>query len=516
MKISETVEELAPVVLDGLQNLSNEQFYSRDGYVVDLLGERWKLSKDVDIPIGALARIFPGDSYTLRKVLAFYARHKSPSHVKNLMERFAHYVKALNGAELFSVESLISYRARLDNSRAWYLATVRVLMRQWARLGYPGIPTEALALLDNLRIKGNEKGRAVQSQCPEDGPLTDVEMQGVVEAATRCFAANALGLTDTAMLMTFAMTGRRPGQVSALKLKDLIQLGSKYFINFPRAKQRHMGWRSSFKKFAIIEDLWMLLNEQANYVRGLFAKSLDTKVIPAEICGELPLFPNMSEALSQVRELEVLRSDRLHISSFDIYRSIVATGEKINLISERSGQPLHLSPNRFRYTLGTNLAREGKGEYVIAEALDHSDIQNVSIYVKNLPDIVERIDKAVAMQLAPYAQIFRGVVIPSEKEAVRGNDPSSRILNGNKNVGSCGSHGFCGALAPVACYTCAHFQPWQDGPHEEVLDGLILERERVKDLTGDLKVASANDRLIYAVSDVINRCRAAKGKSTND
>ena len=512
MTMGETVEASEPVGLDGLQHFGNEQFYSRDGYMVDLLDERWRLSKDIDMPIGELCKVFPGDGNTLRQVLAFYARHSSPSHVQNLMGRLAHYVKALNGAEVFSVESIISYRASLDKSRAWYLSTVRVLMRQWARLGYPGIPAESLTLLDNLRIKGNEKGRAVQSQCPEDGPLTDVEMQGIVESTTHCFATNVLGLTETAMLMTFAMTGRRSGQVSALKLKDLISLGSKYFINFPRAKQRNMGWRSSFKKFAIIEDLWLLLNEQANYVRVLFAKSLNTKVIPAHVDGELPLFPNMSEELTLARELEVLKSDRLHIPSLEIYRSVVEAGEKINVISERSGQLLHLNPNRFRYTLGTNLAGEGKGVYVIAEALDHSDIQNAGVYVKNLPDIVERIDKAVAMQLAPYAQAFRGIVIPSEKQALRGNDPSSRISNGTRNVGSCGSHGFCGALAPIACYTCAHFQPWLDGPHEEVLDGLIRERDRVNDLTGDLKVASANDRLIYAVSDVIHRCQIAKGE----
>ncbi|WP_047337940.1 site-specific integrase [Pseudomonas protegens] len=510
--MGEPVEAPASVGLDSLQHSGNEQFYSRDGYVVDLLNERWRLSKDIDLPIGELCKIFPGDSYTLRQVFAFYARHSSPSHVQNLMARLAHYVKTLKGAELFSVESFISYRASLDKPRAWYLSIVRVLVRQWTRLGYPGVPAQSLALLDNLRIKGNEKGRAVQSRCPEEGPLTDVEMQGIVESTTHCFATNILGLTETAMLMTFAMTGRRPAQVSALKLKDLISLGNKYFINFPRAKQRNMGWRSSFKKFAIIEDLWLLLNEQANYVRVLFAKSLNIKVISAYVDGELPLFPNMNEELTLARELEVLKSDRLHIPSLEISHTVVGAGEKINVISERSGQPLHLNPNRFRYTLGTNLAGEGKGVYVIAEALDHSDIQNAGVYVKNLPDIVERIDKAVAMQLAPYAQIFRGVVIPSEKQALRGNDPSSRISNGNGNLGNCGSHGFCGALAPVACYTCAHFQPWLDGPHEEVLDGLIQERERVKDLTGDLKVASANDRLIYAVSDVINRCRVAKGE----
>lgn len=515
MIMDEAVEALEPIVQDGLQHLGCEQFHSRDGYVVELLGERWRLSKDIDVPIGAFCKIFPGDKYTLRQVLAFYAKHSSPSHVQNLLMRFAHYVNALDGAELFSVESMINYRATLDKSRAWYLSTVRVFLRQWVRLGFPGIPTDTLTLLDSLRIKGNEKGRAVQSQSPEDGPLTDVEMQGVVESTTHCFATNVLGLTETAMLMTLAMTGRRPAQVSALKLKDLIKLEGKYFINFPRAKQRHMGWRSSFNKFAIIEDLWMLLNGQADYVRVLFAKSLAAKVIPELMGGELPLFPNTNEELALAQDLKVLKSDRLHIPSVEIYNMVVAVGKKINVISERSGMPLHLNPNRFRYTLGTNLAREGRGEYVIAEALDHSDIQNAGVYVKNLPDIVKRIDKAVAMQLAPYAQIFKGVVIRSENEATRGNDPSSRISNGRKNVGSCGSHGFCNALAPVACYTCAYFQPWLDGPHEEVLDALIQERERVKDLTCDLKVASANDRLIYAVSDVVNRCRAAEGEKNN-
>lgn len=510
--MGESLEALTPAGLDGLQHLDGEQFYSRDGYMVDLLSDRWRLSKDVDMPVGVLCSIFPGDAYTLRQVLAFYARHSSSSHVKNMMERFAHYVKALNGMELFSVDSILSYRASLDKPREWYLSSVRVLMRQWARLGYSGIPTETLTLLDNLRIKGNEKGRAVQSQCPEEGPLTDPEMQGIVESTTHCFAINVLSLTEASLVMTLAMTGRRPAQISALKIKDLVSRGNKYFINFPRAKQRSLGWRSSFNKFAIVEGLWLMLNQQADYVRVLFSKSLDLKVVPKNIDGELPLFPNMKEEFSSAKDQEILESDRLHIPSYDIYLIVKDVGGKINVVSERSGRPVHLSPSRFRYTLGTNLASEGKGVYVIAEALDHSDTQSSGVYVKNVPDIVERIDKAVAMELAPYAQAFRGVLIPSERQALRGKDPSSRISNGSGNVGSCGSHGFCGALAPIACYTCAYFQPWVDGPHEEVLDGLIQERDRVKELTGDFKVASANDRLIYAVSDVIHRCRVAKGE----
>jgi hypothetical protein len=50
-----------------------------------------------------------------------------------------------------------------------------------------------------------------------------------------------------------------------------------------------------------------------------------------------------------------------------------------------------------------------------------------------------------------------------------------------------------------------HFQPWLDGPHEDVYQGLLNERERVKEITGDIQIAAVLDRSI-AVADVIMRC----------
>jgi len=205
----------------------------------------------------------------------------------------------------------------------------------------------------------------------------------------------------------------------------------------------------------------------------------------------------------------------LHARLDAINYTMMRVKDTISVISERTGAITNINPYRFRYTLGTNLAREGRGEYVIAEALDHSDTQNVGVYVKNIPEIVARIDKAVALQLAPLAQAFQGLLVVDETTAGRGGDRSSRICSAGGNVGSCGSYGFCGALAPVACYTCSHFQPWLDGPHELVLDELIRERDSVYEDTGDLKIASVNDRLILAVSDVVNRCNAMKSDLAN-
>lgn len=498
------------------QAVADEEIISRDGYQFNVSDDRWRLNKDVDIPVSAISQQLSQNLYlAFRRVLAFYAQTTSPTHCRNLFERAKHYLSTTPDQEPFSVESLISYRSTLDKTTEWYLGALRGFIKQWHAMGHPGIADDVIQLLGKWRLKGNEKGHAVQSMCPESGPLTDIEMQGVVDAVFNAFSEERLKLRETALTLTVGMTGRRPVQVTALKIKDLIKQTSKdgvdrYFINFPRGKQRYGGWRTTFSKFPICEDLWLILQQQSAAVLCEFEDMIGGEVAP-KLKAELPLFPNLKMLDITVSLEEQLKTDILHAPS-DIIKAVMSDlTRRINVASERTGLPIHLTPVRFRYTLGTNLAREGKREYVIAEALDHSDIQNAGVYVKNIPDIVKHINKAVALRLAPLAQAFQGVLVASENDAVRGNDPSSRITNGAKGVGTCGSYGFCGAIAPIACYTCNNFQPWLDGPHEEVLDGLLKERDSVVELTNDLRIASVNDRLILAVSDVVNRCKKVKG-----
>jgi hypothetical protein len=112
----------------------------------------------------------------------------------------------------------------------------------------------------------------------------------------------------------------------------------------------------------------------------------------------------------------------------------------------------------------------------------------------------------MALQLAPYAQAFQGILVDSESDAKRGGDLASRIKFKGQNTATCGQYGFCGASAPIPCYTCQHFQPWLEGPHEEVLADLLAEREQVEQITGDIAMAAVNDRTIFAVVNVIQRC----------
>ena len=170
---------------------------------------------------------------------------------------------------------------------------------------------------------------------------------------------------------------------------------------------------------------------------------------------ELPLFPdwhaqyvpfNYSEFMS------FLHSDRLHIPSSHVTQLLKYIATISNVKSVRTGKLLNLNARRFRYTTGTRAAREGFGRMVIAELLDHADNQNAHVYIENIPEHVQKIDQAVGHQIAIYAQAFLGVLVNNERDAKRGDDYTSRIKANGDGVGTCGTHGFCGANVPIPCY----------------------------------------------------------------
>ena len=171
---------------------------------------------------------------------------------------------------------------------------------------------------------------------------------------------------------------------------------------------------------------------------------------------------------------------------------------------------LHINPRRFRYTHATNMAMLGASDYAIAEELGQSDTQQVKVYTEFNEEMADRIDEALASDLTPLAQAFSGTLIDSEKDAIRANDPRSRINNNDGNpVGNCGKFGFC-ANGTIHCYTCNKFQPWLNAPHAEVLKSVISERDRKRKMGASEFVLQGHNRSINAIKVVIQKCNARK------
>lgn len=502
------------IVKDTLPALANGLTPAKAyGYSFHLYDPVWVLDKNVSVNLSVIHDFLSGETLDgCLRTLAFYASNSSSSHTKNIIERFQHMLRTTKSINITETV-LINYRSALLPETEWYLSTIRGFLRRWHNQGYPGVTKDVIRLLDGWRIKGNRKGDAVKRKDPQVGPLTDYELQAFNEGAIGAYEVNLISLNELAMALVTSNTGRRPIQISHLRVIDVLcgknEKGEPFYIlNVPRGKHGD-GFRSSFKPFAMTQELWAIMSAQAKSAIHLVENSLGFELQDADR-QQIPLFPdlhalNLIHSPYEFRQLCI--SDKLHIAAAVITDTLHFIVEAADIKSERTGELLHINARRFRYTTGTRAAREGFGELVIAELLDHKDTQNAGVYIKNIPEHVKRLDAAVGFQLAQYAQAFAGVLVDSEKDAKRGDDPTSRIrTEEGQGIGTCGEHGFCGANVPIPCYTCMHFQPWLDGPHVEVYQGLLDERERVKAVTGDMEVAAILDRSIIAVADVLIRC----------
>lgn len=483
------------------------------GYVFYEDDSHWQLDKNTKVAVGAVRELLDRDTGAgFVNTLVFYASSLSAGYTKNINEKFLHMLRTIGVSEI-NESVLINYRASLSSETEWHLGTIRTFLKKWHELGYPGVSEDIIEMLYSWTLKGSIKGDVIKRLDPINGPLSDIELQGFNEGVVQAYEKNKILITDLSLGLVVSNIGRRPIQISHLKIKDVLigknQKGEPfYLLNIPRAKQRGTTFRGLFRQFAITRELWVILNAQASIVRNNIRNCLRFELQEIDQL-ELPLFPDWNVIVAGMSH-QVLRtllhSDRTHIKSAEVTEAIKRCAKAANIRSERTGELLNVTSYRFRYTTGTRAAREGFGSMVIAELLDHSDNQNAGVYIENIPDHVVKLDQAVGQQLAPYAQAFAGVLVDDEKDACRGNDINSRIKINGEGMGTCGSYGFCGANVPIPCYSCMHFQPWLDGPHQIVYEELIAERARLAEVTGDMRIAAVNDRSILAVATVIQLC----------
>jgi len=493
---------------------------SKDGYTFYPAHDYWKLNKDITISLVLPAHTDEITSNGFRATLLRYAEEASARHTRNMETRFKRYLRD-TGASQVTVPDLINWRAMLGADSQWQLGGLKGFLLAWHDYGFEGVSKDVADLLEGWRIQGNEKGAAVASGCPETGPLTDLEMAALLDWANKAVAERDILFVDYAYLLTLAMTARRPVQIASLRGKDLlIEKGEKtaaaFKLNIPRAKQRGVGFRGAFRQLPILEDLYLVLKEQHRKSVVAVEKAVKTPLDSA-LTDEIPIFLNSAELWRIRGSKEVLvdlltgrTPDVLHATTAMLATSLRNCAKASTARSERTGEYIRLTATRFRHTRGTKLRREGFGPFIIAELLDHSDIQNVKVYTENTAQEAVVIDRLIGPQLAPYAQACLGKLVRSEREAIRGEDPRSRVPNDHQHpVGTCGNYGFC-ASGYRACYTCHHFQPWLDGPHEEVLQDLYAEKERARKAGCADVVVNANDQLILAVEHCVLMCKAAK------
>ncbi|WP_017047122.1 site-specific integrase [Vibrio anguillarum] len=512
---------------------------SFNGYQFDIYDKYWRLNREVKVRVEvALAGYDSNVREEIREALVYFAENKSASYTEKMCEHLIRYSKVTKQCVFNEIGLLAFKQAFPDKNDHDKPSTLRAFIRQSDFLGFNVIEKDNLALINKWRFKGRDKGLPVASFDPIDGPFSDLEHEAIIAGLDHAYAEGRVTDEEYSIVQLFSASGRRPIQIASLKIKDISTeespLGEMYYyLSIPRAKQRGLGFRSSFRKAAFIESIGqVLMKHKQNVIAD--AERLVGRFLTDEERLELPLFPmGYGEArrieellnyhypffeyvhLPHIRDLDdvdllpvLQNTDMFHCASSYLTAVLKFTIDKLDITSERTGKKLHVNAYRFRYTLGTRAAKEHCGLITVATLLDHSDTQHADVYIKNIPEFAQKISDVMSPQLVKYANAFRGKVVEDEAEAQSQHPDATRIpcREVGDDIGSCGTNSMCFDNAPVACYPCPKFRPWRHAPHHLVLRWLVNERDRIAKITDDLTVAAVNDRAIYAVMQVIMEC----------
>lgn len=468
---------------------------------LDVGGDTWR----IDLPQGATRISFGpirrhwGDRHAdnARRAARAYLETHAPDTVANAVHYLGRMARHVPVGGAISAATLMNYRARLSAEELYYLGHIAAFLKFWLACGYPGVEAGVLAFFERVRIPGNVKGSAVRTHDPVTGPFTDAELQGILLAAREGHRRGIVSREDFAILLTLTATGARSGQVSMLVCGDFVVPppgASPARLHVPSLKKRTR--RRLTRERVIPVELAILLGELVDQ------RSRDGRFAGVAV-ERRPIFARTGRIYESL--------ERAHIGSRGVANAVKRIQTALGLRSARTGAHMKLSPRRFRRTLGTRAAEAGHAPMVIAELLDHSDLQHVGVYVEARGSIQDRIDAALGDRAEPLVGLFQGAVVPDEARSGVADAPTQCIaaIDGHR-VGTCAGPRDCNRLAPLACYTCAAFRPWRDAPHGALLHSLREERKALLAEGVAPRVAGANDATIMAVEEVAARCRALR------
>lgn len=507
----------------------NDIRLSKANYEFDVYSETWQLDANKSLNFKLLRSLGLTNRFeeSFRKALADYASEFSSSYTDNLF-RYCRWLLENGVTEKITEADIVNYKATLNAETEYKLGYIRAFLLDWHDKGIPGVEKKAVALLESLTLSGNRKGKAVAIGCPHSGAYTFEEQTDFISWYVDAYTEKLISILDYALIMALQQTGARPIQLASLYYGDIVireELGVTHFdLLLPKAKKRDEVFRGAMQTYTDVgEDLILVLTAQAKRSVEIIERHFKV-VLTEEQKKEIPIFLHEQSLfeVSSFREFkkrQEITPDLFCLRQKGASPSVEATirhiAKECPLKTKRikvNGEfgDLHINPRRFRYTHATNMAMLGASDYTIAEELGHSDTQQVKVYTEFNEDMADRIDEALTSDLTPLAQAFSGRLIDTEKDAVRANDPRSRINNGNgEPVGNCGKFGFC-ANGTIHCYTCNKFQPWVNGPHKIVLKTVIKEVVKKRRMGASEFVLQGHNRTVSAIKVVIEKCEARK------
>lgn len=463
-------------------------------------------------------------SYAFKRHLIFNLRRISPRECYNIIRLNILWMeKAKSWSSLIQATERVSHQALLNQVMSETLALLRTKgvdynfsrIRSWYSWCTDFIPecgfdADEAYKWERSQISGNEKGIAVRRSDPTEGPLNDAELILLRRALQRDDSPDPWHVSERTALWLALVYGRNPANFCQLRHLDFHSVEDDeeiWALDIPRIKKRSKA-RSLHKSEFVSSSLGKVIHDQIAAACTIMRVGVEGP--PYE--RNLPLFPRHEPRTHQVGT--AMAEWAWHSSSIEFTQLLRDAVKRYNVISPRTNELLHISTRRLRYTFATNRVREGISAHDLAEALDHTDLQNVRVYFDARSTVVERLDAAAAKEIAPKLKLFEGELVKSATANAPGKSGKRiRIIpelisqdHHIRDLGECGKKEFCNLFPPYSCYPCSRFRPFDDSleEHQAVFDFLVERRERLRsDPLEQSRIAVQLDEVIYACAEVI-------------
>lgn len=444
----------------------------RSGHPVSTVGECWRLNEVTRAVTLNWNLISAGADVkdAMKAFLAYSITAHAPQTTQHVFRELRLLVSTAGPMSSLSAVTFPILEQALAKMRGRGVEEQFRSTQHWYRWGVaqeiPGFREEILARLNQIKISSRPIGQAVMSRDPARGPLDEQEHWMVRQA----LASGKGTLLQRVCVMLLLELGARPSQLLLLKESHLvtyrIAAGEVFYaLDLPRRKQGTVAGHET-KRRRISRELGVALeqlieqNHQQHSNRG-----------PA-----MPLLCTSRHTYLRKLPGPLKKQYDLHLACVAFDHHVRQFASKAGILSPRTQKPLKLSALRFRHTLGTRLAEQGTPAVLIAEMLDHSQLDSVLVYVKSTSRAVERLDKALggSSEFTTVIERFLGKIacrtgMEATESLISGVTPTLKDLGG---IGTCGADFLCRLYPPLSCYSCPKFIAWADGPHRRMLGEL--------------------------------------------
>lgn len=310
--------------------------------------------------------------------------------------------------------------------------------------------------LDTIKFGSDEgKGKDVILKMENRGPLTLYE-QRIFRQKMDDIDVESLSIYELQGMVALKIgqvLGARDTQVIKLKFKHIGIANDKVpFILLPRAKQRGRQKSEQYKKRAVTKSLFDML---------VLLKSKYEDLVGEQISDNWPVICTHQGRTGKPRDLPVTRD------IFMIRR--LAFEDYINV-------GFKVTNRRLRKTFCTQLIAKGTPLKIVAELMDHTDLQQLEVYYRHTHHVANKLNEVLKSEASEVIDAFKGKVIKPEQASQAGQQIFAPSGTQQLHlIGSCSSKSPCPLNPPLSCYGCKSLEAFEDADHEGVVNTFLEE-----------------------------------------